>query len=228
MIHLSRLESQLAERLLEERKKDGIFHDLENFIQRVSPGIEQLIILIRSGALRFTGLSKQELLWNAHLLQKSVKKQEINKHILFNISGRKYTLPQLNSEPLEDVYDEIELLGFPVSMSYFDLLTTPFRGEVFAGSLSDNIGKTVRMAGLLVVTKYIRTIKGDLMCFATFLDSKGEMFDTTHFPDTLHSYPFRGNGIYLLLGKVVDEFGYASVETKKMAKLPLRPDPRES
>lgn len=228
LIHLSRLESNLTERLLEERKRYGVFHDLEDFIQRVSPGIEQLIILIRSGALRFTGLSKQELLWNAHLLQKSVKKQETSKYILFNISSHKYTLPQLNSDLLEDAYDEIELLGFPVSMSNFDLLATPFRGEVFSGSLSYNIGRTVRMVGLLVVTKYVRTIKGDLMCFATFVDNKGEMFDTTHFPDVLHSYPFRGNGIYLLLGKVVDEFGYASVETKKMAKLPLRSDPRES
>ena len=66
------------------------------------------------------------------------------------------------------------------------------------------------------------------MHFATFLDHSGEMFDTTHFPDSLRKYPFRGHGVYLILGKVVDEFGYASIEVEKMAKLPFKPDPRET
>jgi DNA polymerase-3 subunit alpha len=65
------------------------------------------------------------------------------------------------------------------------------------------------------------------MHFATFSDHRGELFDTVHFPGSLKKYPFRGSGIYLLLGKVVTEFGYATLEVKKMAKLPLKPDPRE-
>jgi len=65
------------------------------------------------------------------------------------------------------------------------------------------------------------------MHFGTFLDHKGEFFDTTHFPDSLRKYPTRGHGVYLILGKVVSEFGYASIEVEKLAKLPLLPDPRE-
>jgi len=63
------------------------------------------------------------------------------------------------------------------------------------------------------------------MHFGTFLDDEGEMSDTTHFPDSLRSYPFRGDGIYLILGKVVDDFGYASIDVRKMAKMPFQPDP---
>jgi hypothetical protein len=130
-------------------------------------------------------------------------------------------------EPLEDAYDEIELLDFPISMSYFDMLKTPFRGEAMACDFDNLVGKKVRLVGLLVTIKYVKTVKKELMHFATFLDATGEMYDTTHFPDCLKKYPFRGHGVYLILGKVVTEFGYASIEVEKMAKLPFKPDPRE-
>jgi DNA polymerase-3 subunit alpha len=32
--------------------------------------------------------------------------------------------------------------------------------------------------------------------------------------------------LYLILGKVVEEFGFASLEVEKMAKLPVVDDPR--
>jgi DNA polymerase-3 subunit alpha len=60
------------------------------------------------------------------------------------------------------------------------------------------------------------------MHFATFVDYEGNLFDTVHFPDSLKNYPFRGDGIYLMMGKVVDEFGYASLQVEKLAKLPLK------
>ena len=96
-----------------------------------------------------------------------------------------------------------------------------------ACDLDNLIGKKIRMVGLLVTIKYVKTVKNEMMHFATFLDQTGEMFDTTHFPDSLKKYPFRGFGVYLILGTVVEEFGYASVEVEKLAKLPFKPDPRE-
>jgi DNA polymerase-3 subunit alpha len=128
--------------------------------------------------------------------------------------------------PLEDAYDEIELLDFPVSMTYFDMLKTSFRGDIIAKDLSGSIGRTVKMAGVLVTIKYVRTIKNEIMHFATFFDSSGEFFDTVHFPDIAKAFPFRGRGVYLLLGKVVEEFGFPSIEISKMAKLPFESDPR--
>lgn len=226
LIHLTGLEQKTAYRLLDERHNGGPFEHLEDFISRVEPGTEQLILLIRTGAFRFTGKTKSELLWEAYLLQKSQDKRPRGL-MLFQSTAKSYRLPQLEHSAIEDAYDEIELLGFPVSLSYFDLLKTTFRGEIKAQMLNQNVGKTVRMLGLLVTIKYVKTVKKELMHFATFLDDEGEMFDTVHFPDTLRSYPFRGHGIYLILGKVVEEFGYASVEVMKMAKLPFQPDPRE-
>ncbi len=228
--HIARLESKFSKMIVEERAINGEFSDIDDFIDRLSPPIEQLLILIRIGAFRFTGKSKSQLLWEAHLVQKTEKKISKERKAvtgrLFRDPRKKFTLPELVHEPLEDAYDEIEILGFPVRTTYFGMLKTTFRGEIIAADMDSYVGKKVRMVGLLVTIKYVKTVKSELMHFGTFLDVKGEMFDTTHFPDSLKQYPFRGPGVYLILGKVVTEFGYASIEVEKMAKLPVSADPR--
>lgn len=223
-VHITGLESDLAGQLLKERELNGIFTDLYDFIERVHPPMEQLILLIRIGALRFTGLGKQQLLWEAHMM--SGKKQPEPAAALFKQPVRHFNLPALVHNPLEDAYDEIELIDFPVTMSYFDMLKTDFRGQIAACDLQHSVGQTVKMLGVLVTIKYVRTIKKEIMHFGTFLDHTGEFFDTVHFPDIARAYPFKGRGVYLLLGRVVEEFGFPSVEVTRMAKLPLMVDPR--
>ena len=225
--HVSKLESKLSNSIVYTRSKNGSFKNLEDFIHRVSPGIEQLLILIRVNAFRFIGKHKSQLLWEAHLIQKTNNKIP-KTNFLFNTERKKYKLPELISNPIEDAYDEIEMLGFPVSITNFDMLRTKFRGDITASKLDNLIGKEVKMIGLLVTIKNVRTVNKEMMNFGTFLDVRGEFFDTTHFPNTLIKSPFRGYGIYLILGKVVSEFGYSSIEVKKMAKLSLQNDPRDS
>jgi error-prone DNA polymerase len=95
-----------------------------------------------------------------------------------------------------------------------------------AKDLGKHLGEKVRMVGELVTTKPVKTVSGKLMYFGTWLDTQSDFFDTTHFPFTLQSYVFKGAGLYLLLGKVVEEFGFFSIEIEKMAKLEFKPDPR--
>lgn len=82
------------------------------------------------------------------------------------------------------------------------------------------------MLGHLVSLKYVKTCNGDLMHFANFLDASGNVFDATVFPNVLKTYPFQGNGTYLMLGKIVEEFGHPSIEVQKLAKLEIQSDPR--
>jgi DNA polymerase-3 subunit alpha len=226
-IHIASLGSKFAKAIVAERETNGSFTSLEDFIQRLDPGMETLILLLRLNAFRFIGKPKSQLMWEAHLFQKTnIHKPGVS--LLFESSGKNYKLPHLLHNKIEDAYDEIELLGFPISLNWFDMLVTDFRGGAFAEDLEKIVGRIVRMLGLLVTIKYVKTVKNELMHFGTFIDCKGEMFDTTHFPDSLRNYPFRGHGLYLILGKVVEEFGYASIEVEKLAKLPLKPDPREA
>ncbi len=237
-IHVANLESRVGKAISEERKANGEFLGLEDFIVRTGTTLEQMIILVRIGAFRFTDKTKAQLLWETHLLlgknaelsksrNKIInRKSEIENSVLFYTPPKKYELPSLEQNTVEDVYDEVELLGFPVKHTYFDLLETTFRGEIMAKEMIGSLGRKVRMLGQLVTIKYVRTVKKEWMHFGTFIDITGHFFDTVHFPDSVKNYPFRGDGIYLVLGKIVEEFGFPSMEVQKMAKMPLKKDPR--
>jgi len=225
LIHIANLEQKMAERIVSDREINGPYTSLDDFIAKVPAGIEQLVILIRLNAFRFTGKTKKQLLWEAHMLLGKYDKQPETKP-LFAEKTREFVMPELEQTSIEDAYDEIELLGFPVSLSAFDLLETSFRGNIFAHTLMHNTGKMIRILGNLVTIKYVHTVKGEWMHFGCFLDIHGEFFDTVHFPDSLQKYPFRGQGVYLILGRIVEEFGFPSIEVEKMAKMPFKKDPR--
>jgi DNA-directed DNA polymerase III PolC len=227
-IHIENLEQQYAKQIAIEREKNGSYTDLENFINRLHISLEQVIILIRLEAFAFTTKTKKQLLWEAHAILGLVKVSHADESLLFYEPQEEYTLPELANSNLENIYDEIELMGFPITQTRFDLLKTNFRGEMMAKDLINYVGKQVRMVGELVATKPVRTVNHKLMYFGTWLDANGDFFDTTHFPNTLFSYSFKGMGVYLILGKIVEEFGFASIEVEKMAKLELKADPRGS
>ncbi|WP_245576476.1 DNA polymerase III subunit alpha [Flexithrix dorotheae] len=221
-IHLQNSEKKIIAQLVKERK-NGLYKDLRDLAERVPIKLEQLIILIRIGAFRFTGVSKKVLLWEAHTLmyRKQDKKLQETTACLFSVNAKKYNLPELEEDEIENIYDEIELLGFPLC-SPFELLKTNFRGEVEIDELINHVGKSVRIVGYYVCQKSLRTSGGKPMAFGTWLCAKGNFFDTTHFPNSLKKYPFRGTGLYLIKGKIVEDFGFSSIEVEKMAKLGVK------
>lgn len=219
------MEQNLGIQIVEERETNGEYTSLENFIFRTGAGLEQIVLLIRCGAFRFLKINKKELLWEAHLLLS--KTSERNQGIpLLEVASRKAVLPPLETSVLEDLYDEMELLGFPLSASFFELANSNYRGQVQAMDMPKFEGKTVRMVGDFVTDKRVRTKNNQLMKFGTFYDSNGEFFDSLHFPNSLKKYPLRGAGLYLLEGKVVIDFGCPTLEVSRCAKLSLKQDPR--
>jgi DNA polymerase-3 subunit alpha len=216
-VHLQGLEQQFVERFLTERAARGPFASLEDFISRVSFKIEQLVLLIRGGAFDFTRKPKAELLWQAHLNKSQAKKEQ--PETLFKLENQHFEFPDFKTNALQNAYDEMELYGFPVSLTWFDLLKTNFRGELMACQMLNFVGQRYRMLGKLVTVKNFRTCKGEPMALATFIDATGEAFDTVLFPQVFKNYPFQGDGVYLLLGKVTEEFGQASLQVEKMERL---------
>ena len=208
----------------EERRQNGAYQSVEDFLKRTGIGLEQTITLIRVGALRFTGKSKKELLWAVHLLL-GAKAKPSSITELFQVEAKNYSLPVLVNTRLENAYHELELLGFPLSMTMFELLQTDYRGEIRASDLINHVGQSVKMVGQYVCEKTVHTKNNHKMWFGNFLDVEGNAFDTVHFPNNTPAYPFRGAGCYLILGKVVAEFGFASLEVWKFAKLPILLNP---
>jgi error-prone DNA polymerase len=270
-IHIQNLESKVAQSIEEERGKKGLFKNLQDFVNRVPMGKEQLLLLIRTGAFRFTGRSKQQLLWEAHMAGANTA-PKIARNTLFEKEEKTFTLPELEHSKIEDAYDEIELLGFPVTLSYFEMLEVKDEGRkerdegrrtrdegrqgdkesgrqgerisvctrlptatancqlekhgISASEMHAHTNKRIQILGSLVCIKYVSTIRKEIMHFGTFFDSNGQFFDTVHFPPVVKKFPFRGKGVYLLSGKVVEEFGFASLEVESMIKLPMKKDPR--
>ena len=225
-MHLQSLDSKAASRIVKEREENGHYQSLEDFIKRVPVGTANIQILIFIGAFRFTGISKNELLLTARMLLSDFIPQKMPLQ-LFDYPLKKYQLPELKRSLFEDAFDEIELLGFPVSCTPFDLLVTKYRGSVMVKDLLKYHKKEVKMLAYLISRKHVPTKRGS-MFFGTWIDVEGQYFDTAHFPDSLKNYPFLGGGCYLLLGTVEVDFHFPTITIHKMAKMPFVPDPRYS
>lgn len=226
LMHLEKLEIRVGQFIPEERKKNGDFQSLEDFVKRVPVGVETIQILIFIGAFRFTGKQKHELLIEARFLL-SENKFDFRYLTLLEEPPKNYKLPQVDRHKFEDAFDEIEILGFPVSYSPFDILQTKYRGSVMAKDLTKHHRREVKMLAYLISRKHVPTKRGT-MFFGTWIDAEGEYFDTAHFSDCLEKYPFQGGGCYLLLGTVEVDFHFPTITITKMAKMPFIPDPRYS
>ncbi|HEY8967437.1 MAG TPA: DNA polymerase III subunit alpha, partial [Puia sp.] len=119
-----------------------------------------------------------------------------------------------------DIYDDIELLGFPVCDPFVLVDDDPLRCQT-ARDLPEQLGRTVTVMGYHVTHKPVRTIKEEMMSFGTFLDMNKDWIDTVHFPQVHAAYPPRA-GFYKITGKVVEEFGVYSIEVVKMEKVGIR------
>ena len=224
-IHLKHLDKGSVEKLLGERHAHGPFLSLADFVVRVGIGLEQIILLIRIDAFRFTGKSKQALLWEVHFLHHK-RKVPVAGQELFQVASPALQLGQLPAQvPVleetdirQDILDQIDGLEFPLD-SPFHLLREPSLGGTRARDLPQQLGKIVQVHGYLVTVKYTRTVKGEVMNFGTFLDQEGEWIDTVHFPPSIKKYPFKGRAIYRIEGKVVEEFGFYSLEVQRMERM---------
>ncbi len=221
--HIKSLPTKTAEAIVEDRQSNGPYQSLGDFMDRIPIGIEHLETLIFLKAFRFTHQKKQELMVEARLSYTGLRVDQQGR--LFENPPQKFALPPLDSTAIEDGFDELEHLGFMVSYSPFELLKRPMEGRVLVRDFLRLEGKFVEITGYLICIKDVPTVKG-LMNYGSWIDVEGRLFDTAHFPHDLKRFPFRGAGCYRLFGKVVVEFGYPSLEIKKMLKLPMIDDPR--
>ncbi|WP_203295813.1 DNA polymerase III subunit alpha [Luteirhabdus pelagi] len=222
--YLKNLEHNTIQRLLSERQLYGPFSSLDNFIDRVSISLEQLTILVRIGAFRFTGSPKTELLWAA-LFKIEAGKRKVSHPRLFQQEHKRFTLPSLEHNWLEDAYDQMELLGFPLC-DYFNLISEPLENDLKAADMRRFCNREMLLYGVLVNTRFNTTKHGKRMRLSTFVDADGHYFDAVHFTRVVEKYPIHGRGVYACYGKITEEFGHHSMDIHWSRKLSLKPDPR--
>jgi DNA polymerase-3 subunit alpha len=207
-------------------RSHSVFSSLNDFLDRVRISLDQAVLLARSGALRFTGLGKKELMWQLHFrLGKTKSTHPENR--LFEPTRTDAKLPQLEHHWLEDAYDELELLGFPLCNPFKLLAPDGSAGEeIFARSFHEHLGEVITTVGYKVTLKPTGTSKGESMFFGTFLDRNGDFIDTVHFPPVAKKFPVSGWGLFRITGRVMEEFGAITIEVETVTKLKLQNDPR--
>ncbi len=221
-IHIKGLQELLIEKILDDRKSKGSYLHLQEFIERISPGLEQLNLLISVGAFGFTGKSKKRLLWEANFLQKKSVKIAAGMQSMFKTETVVFELPDLNDSPIDDLYDQIEILGFPLT-NPFGLVNDDPKKYVAARDLNRYVGKKVTVLAYFITRKHVTTKHKDYMFFGTFVDSHLDWIDTVHFPESAARYPFKTTGFYRISGKVTEDFGVYSIEVHYMEMVSYKP-----
>lgn len=220
------LHDKTVQRLLSVRQAGGNFTSLDDFVDRVSIGLEQLMLLVRLDAFRFTGCDKHEIAWQAHFKLKTTN-SNFGEPTLFRTEQQSFKLPHLESNALIDAYDQIELLGYPL-ISRFKLLTHPMDSFLLASDISNHNNERIVIYGQLVTAKGTPTNDKRLMHFGTFLDLEGNVFDTVHFHKVSERYPIFSKGIYKVTGRVKEEMEYFCIIAEKVEFQAILPDPRQT
>jgi DNA polymerase-3 subunit alpha len=224
--YLKNIELLTIQRILTERQLFGDFLSLDNFMDRIAISIEQVTVLIRINAFRDLKVPKTALLWKATFKLNTTKTKQVQEQVkLFHSQHQNFEIPQLHNHWLENVYDEIELLGFTVH-DYFSLVTDTFCPHIKAKEMPQFTNQNVLLYGQLVTTRFNKTAQGKLMRLSTFIDIAGNYFDAVHFTNVVSLYPINGMGIYACYGKITNRFDFCSMNVLKSKKMSIAGDPR--
>ena len=229
--YLKELEKKTVQAILETRQFNGIFKSLADFLERINISTEQLAILIKIDAFRFTGKNRYELLWEAYFTS-SKQKRITHQERLFKDPVKAFKLPKLEEGDLIRTYDQLELLGFSLDHP-FKFLKNKITSKLTICHIRDKLkdsgnlcGQKITIYGSLITIKRTKTSDGKYMYFGTFYDYKFSVFDTVHFPETARKYPIYGKGIYRCTGTLQNELGYLSLTIISIEKMEIMTDPR--
>lgn len=211
---IKNFEITTAQKIADDRQTRGYFKSLDDFIERIPTSVEQISLLIKIDAFRFTKTNKRELLWEVLMKVNKTPKQRNNP--MFKLEGTSFKLPEFKISQLEIAFDEQELLGFPLCNPFELLCKDQHSNSVKVIELHQHIKKIISIEGYFVTVKNTVTSDGKRMFFGTFIDRNGDFIDTVHFPSVIKCYPLRGRGIYIITGKVLSEFDCISIEVTTM------------
>ena len=221
------IERKSVEELIRKRDFYGTFTAFEDFINRIRIPFDQLVLLIRVNAFREIDTNRKRLLWKTHVFYQK-KPSPVQQQLgLDNRQQKPVTIPEIQEHPLELDFDYFELLGFPLC-SPFKLLSVDLGLHFQAAAIPRYKNKIITIYGYLISLKNSKSASGQAIAFGMFSDRKGGIIDTVHFNLVLKRYPFSGNGIYMLKGRVVEEFDFYCIEVSYMKKQRYIEDPRFS
>lgn len=208
-IHISGIEQDMIRQVLDSRRIYGGFKSVQDFIERVPCGPDQIRHLIRLGCFDFTQKKRPEMLWEARLIRNALVGAGNSFFPVPEPDSLHFDIREWRRQEILNI--EIEYLGFPVSGSFFDLLGPLPTERISSLEWHKWIGKEVEMAGYICARKPIKTKTGKLMQFLTFRDPEG-VWDGVLYPQKNEEIEIRRLGPWLVRGKVQADFGVPVME----------------
>ena len=184
----------LGERFLDTWGKvrpDGPFVNWDDFVRRVRPDPSDAQLLARAGALRAFFSNRHEAVWHAGQVKRGERRgRGLSAGADLFAPAEKVSTESLREmSPVESAEAEVELLGYPVSLSPFDLWMQGIdrNGTIRIAELEKYVGREMEIAGIQVCHRLHRTLKGELMKFVSLADETG-IAETVLFPDVYREY----------------------------------------
>lgn len=223
----------IADAIIEERKKNGKFTDLENFFTRVvdrNLNKKSVEALIKTGAFDSLHEDRATLLHNLENLlkfNKETAKADANQDSLFGFGDVK--ISHLHMEPGPKISKqemlgwEKELLGLYVTgnpLDQFKDILNASGHNIAKIKEEKKEGDTTVVAGLVEEAKEILTKKGDPMAFLKIKDYT-DSIECVFFPKTYTAYKelIAYEGCVVVKGKLSERNGEKSILVDKMKKL---------
>jgi DNA polymerase III alpha subunit len=207
------LDRELRSALLAERERNGPYRDLADLRRRLRPGPEALGLLIRSGALDFTGRPRPALFLEADLQDRG---DTLDGELFPGTETQGWTPSDYPEE--QRLRDEWRLFGFllgPPLMSFFRPRLPA--GLVGSRNLAAHAGRWVRVAGLVATARQVRTRDDRDMQFVTLEDEWG-LIEVTLFPGACSAAPYLMLGPYIAAGVVEEQYGVHTVTARSFER----------
>ncbi len=211
------LSEEVREGLIRDREQNGPYQDLSDFRRRVQPGPETLAVLVRCGAFDFTKRPRPALLLEADLQDQNHRK---GPELLPCRPTDDWSPPDYDQG--RRLRDEWAALGFvvgPPLMSLFRRPAPPAKGPplIASNQIADNLGRMVRVEGLVAAARRVHTKDGRLLQFITLEDEQG-LTETTLFPDECPSIPYLTMGPYTATGVIEEQYGVYTLTARSFGR----------
>ncbi|MDZ7315613.1 MAG: DNA polymerase III subunit alpha [candidate division KSB1 bacterium] len=225
LMQLKGITRETIERLLRERRKNGAFRSLYDFMMRVQPPPNDAAVLIKAGC--FDAVEKTytrpQLLWKSKAIAAEQGTGAAEPTLSLFGEADVTAVPNIAEYDEETLLDqEIETLGFLLSRHplerYRRLLCN--LSYIPAKDLAKHVGKTVTTVGWFVTGKTTATSQEELMEFVSFEDTTA-LYETVFFPKTysrfIHLLSY--DRPFLLHGQVQSEFGAVTLHVNSVEPL---------
>ena len=222
---------ELAKTIVDERERAGSFTGFQDFCARVPCRLEDMRMLIRSGALDSVsdGCTRPQLFFRWLGMRREGGTAALTGGLGFSAPAA----PVVGDYPERvKLADEVRTLGLVVSRHPLELFRPRIHRVARAHGLEPlvssvdlprHVNQVVWAAGILVTAKEVSTRKREPMIFVSFEDELA-VFETVLFPDAFaRFYPLLDDGwAFLVQGRVEDDLGAFAVTVERLVMISRR------